>query len=91
MKCKELVDFLTEYQEGKLPLHKRLFFEFHLKLCPPCKEFLETYRASIKLGKKCCCHSDEIPPTVPEEFIQAVLKASKATPCDKPESKTEIH
>ena len=90
MKCKALVDFLTDYEEGALPLYKRISFEFHLKFCPPCRVFLETYRATIKLGKKCCCPNDDVPPCVPEEFVQAVLKASRATPCDPPPSDTSL-
>ena len=84
MRCKDLIAFITEYEEGSLPKYKKFFFELHLKICPPCREFLESFHTSIKLGKKCCCPESQVPPTVPEDFIQAVLRASQAKPSDVP-------
>jgi hypothetical protein len=88
MNCKELIDFLTEYDQGTLAMHKRLMFDLHLKLCPPCKKFLDDYRAAIKMGKKCCCPKQEPALAyVPEEFIQAVLKAKAAMPLPQEKAK----
>jgi anti-sigma factor RsiW len=78
MTCRELVEFLMEYDSDALPAGQREEFEFHLTKCPPCKCFLETYRETIRLGKKACCDEDgPVPEQVPEELIQAILAARK--------------
>lgn len=48
--CAELMDLLVDYLEGDLtePQEERL--EFHLELCPPCVNFVESYK---KTGKIC--------------------------------------
>ena len=43
MTCRELIDFIMEYLDGELPQEQRSVFEEHLKLCPPCLEYLESY------------------------------------------------
>ena len=76
MTCRELIDFLMDYQAGELPAAQRTSFEAHLKLCPPCVTYLETYEETIKLGKSACTNPDDaVDDQVPEELVQAILNA----------------
>jgi anti-sigma factor RsiW len=52
MACKELVELVTEYLEGILPLIDRQRFEDHLKDCPHCVTYLDQMRQTIRtLGR----------------------------------------
>jgi anti-sigma factor RsiW len=47
MSCKELVELVTEYDEGTLPAADRARFDAHLGLCPPCVEYLAQMQRTI--------------------------------------------
>ena len=47
--CRELVELVTAYIEGALPLHERARFEAHLAVCQGCTNYLEQMRQTIKL------------------------------------------
>ena len=47
LRCKDIHELATEYQEGALPLRRRLAVWVHLRLCDACRIFvaqLETTR-----------------------------------------------
>lgn len=48
--CAEMMDLLVDYLEGDLGEAEIDRLELHLDLCPPCVNFLETYK---KTGKVC--------------------------------------
>ncbi len=76
MNCQECVEFLMAYLEGTLPPEELRVFEEHMRRCPPCVDYLETYRRTVELGKAACrCESEEIPAEVPEGLIRAILAA----------------
>lgn len=72
MNCRECYDFLMDYLDGQLPADERAAFEAHLARCPPCVAYLDTYRATIELGKSALRGE---PCQLPEELVQAILKA----------------
>jgi anti-sigma factor RsiW len=48
--CQEVVEIVTDYLDGKLApelVHK---LEEHLKLCPPCVEYVEQMRTTTRLA-----------------------------------------
>ena len=47
--CKELVELVTDYLEGAMPLEDRLQFEEHIAICPPCRVHLEQMRQTIEI------------------------------------------
>jgi predicted anti-sigma-YlaC factor YlaD len=76
MTCREFVDFLISYIDENLAEAPRAVFEEHMRLCPPCEDYLETYRDTIRLGKFACRDEAGAPPEdAPEELIQAILAA----------------
>lgn len=83
--CRQLIDFIADYREGRLEEGVRTVFESHLDECPPCKKYLDTYETTADLVRKACCEGDEEsgggggerPPKAPEALIQAILAAKK--------------
>jgi anti-sigma factor RsiW len=54
MACRELVNVITDYLEGKLSETDRGRFEAHLEECPYCRNYLEQMRETISaLGGLC--------------------------------------
>jgi hypothetical protein len=49
MTCKELVELVTEYLEGTLPVAMRTRMEQHLSGCDGCTNYLEQMRQTIRL------------------------------------------
>jgi anti-sigma factor RsiW len=47
LSCKELVELVTEYLEGKLPPSERKRFDDHLAGCDGCTTYLEQMRLTI--------------------------------------------
>ena len=64
MSCKELVELVTDYLEGRLTGAELAGFEEHLSECPPCNVYLEQMRTTLRaLGR------------IPEETISADARA----------------
>lgn len=60
MTCRELVELVTDYLEGRLPTGERERFEDHVDLCDGCQAYMEQMRATLAaLGR------------IPEETISA--------------------
>lgn len=78
MNCQEMAEFLAQYLEGELPAEQAEVFKGHLDKCGHCVDYVENYKAVIKLGKECVCHEgDMMPKEVPPELIRAILDARK--------------
>ena len=74
-----MVEFLMAYLDGELTDAQREAFDGHMRICPPCGVYLETYKETVRLGKcVCSADSDDLPADVPEGLIQAILSARDA-------------
>ena len=49
LNCKERVEVVTDYHEGRMPAERRLLLEEHLAFCDWCQTYLEQLRATIRL------------------------------------------
>ena len=79
MTCRELVDFLLEYQSDELPSEQRAVFDAHLGECPPCLAYMKSYGQTVQLGRDACQDGDEIPGDCPEALVNAILAARAAS------------
>jgi anti-sigma factor RsiW len=76
MTCREVADFLTDYVAGTLAGDIRAQFDRHLSVCPNCRAYLATYRATIELGRRAFAIPDANAQTeVPAELLSAILNA----------------
>lgn len=48
--CREIVQLVTEYLEGRMPAETRVRFERHVAICPPCRGFLSQMRETLRLS-----------------------------------------
>ena len=77
--CKEFEEFVLSYLDGELPVKQRSMFEWHIRICRECREYLAAYQRSIELGQAVLHDPDQsLPADVPEDLIKAILKARKA-------------
>jgi len=74
MTCRQFEDFIVSYLDGSLDKGARRAFETHIRACRACHDYLAAYRETIVLGKRVFDGLDEIPATVPEDLVLAVLK-----------------
>lgn len=49
MPCQELVEVVTDYLEGALPVEDLMRFEAHLAECDACREYLAQIRRTVSL------------------------------------------
>jgi anti-sigma factor RsiW len=52
MTCRELAELLIDFVSDELPPDVRARLERHLRACPPCESYLETYQITIRLTRK---------------------------------------
>ena len=76
MTCQEMVDFLMAYLDGELPAIQVTEFEGHMNMCPPCVDYLNTYKRTVELGKQACEDpAGPVPDAVPDRLVEAILAA----------------
>ena len=74
--CREFEEFVLRYLDGELPSKQAKIFEWHLRICRECREYLAAYRRTIEIGIAVLGPADEsVPDDVPENLIKGVLDA----------------
>jgi anti-sigma factor RsiW len=69
MACRELVELVTDYLEGRLPPADRDRFDAHLGACDGCTAYLEQMRQTLAaLGR---IPEESISPRAREELLHA--------------------
>lgn len=75
--CQELIEFLDDYVEQRLPPARRAMFDDHLfRCCAHCREYLEEYVATVRLTRALSAGgagAEEA--AVPQELLEAVKAA----------------
>jgi anti-sigma factor RsiW len=89
MTCRELIDFLDDYLAGDLPADQRTAFDRHLSLCVDCRNYLASYKDTIRLGKSAFAADAppmdrDVPADVPDGLLKAILAATTGAP-NRPE------
>jgi anti-sigma factor RsiW len=78
--CREVLDFLMAYLDAELSADQKHEFERHLKVCPSCVNYLESYKETIRLGKASMQDLDSTAQgVVPEGLIRAIRQAREAS------------
>lgn len=66
--CKDLVDLITDYLEGTLTPPERRRFETHLDQCPPCRNYMEQMRGTIRAVGR--LSEESLSPAVRDQLLQ---------------------
>ena len=69
--CREVLEFLGDYDAGELDPMRNSAFERHLELCASCRNYLDSYRVTIRLEKD--AFEDDALADPPEELVAAIL------------------
>lgn len=72
--CRQLIDFLDDYVEGTQPPDVRAAFEQHLSVCKACRDYLATYRDTIRLTRA-SGNDDAVTTGAPADLVRAILRA----------------
>lgn len=75
MTCQDVVEFLMQYLDDELPPEQKEVLQKHLSTCPPCRQYLNSYQETIRLGTAALCGEDAICQEIPEDLVQAILQA----------------
>lgn len=68
MTCREFVELMTDYLEGRMPLLTRMRFHLHLGMCLGCRIYLRQMKQTIRtLGH---LPPEPAPPKVREELLR---------------------
>ena len=76
--CCQLAELLFDYVSGELPDDRRALLEEHLRRCPPCVVYVETYRVTIRLTK--CLPKREMPPDVAQRLRSVLERECRGQP-----------
>lgn len=49
--CRQIVELVTDYLEGRMPLEERTQFEHHLVFCEGCRIYLEQIRQTLRAAR----------------------------------------
>jgi anti-sigma factor RsiW len=66
--CREAVELVTDYLEGRLPRRQRRRFEAHLRDCPHCTAYLEQIRTTIRVAGE--VDTDQLEPEARDALIE---------------------
>ena len=71
--CREVFEMLSEYIDGELPVDTCEQIERHIADCPPCVQFVESLRKSVKAFRD--YQPGEHPPPLSPEAKAQLAKA----------------
>ena len=80
MNCREFFGFLDDFLGESLDAATLETFARHVKLCPPCLRYLETYQTTVEIAHRAELADGPVEPSVPEELIQAILDSRSPLP-----------
>jgi anti-sigma factor RsiW len=67
--CRQMVELVSDYLEGKLDAPARERFDEHLAVCPDCQEYVEQVRETVRaLGR---LPEEALSPTARDELLRA--------------------
>lgn len=75
--CKDFIEFLDAYFDESLTSERRTVFDAHLGECAHCRNYLDEYRATVRLTRALGQPTDSKlnPKAAPRSVIDAVRKA----------------
>jgi anti-sigma factor RsiW len=76
--CQELVELITEYLEDTLPSERRLAFEQHIAICPPCRGYLTQIRRTVAAAGELT--EDDLPPVAREAMLEVFRDWRRSSP-----------
>lgn len=76
MTCRELTDFLDRYLDDELPIDVERTCEAHVRICPDCRAYLETYARTIEVVRKSGARQRKV--ELPESLVAVILQSVRS-------------
>ena len=77
--CAEFEEFILRYLDNELTEKQRSVFEWHLRLCRECREYLAAYERALEVTRaELADPQAPVSDDVPEDLIKAILDARDA-------------
>jgi anti-sigma factor RsiW len=78
MTCREFVELVTDYLEGRLPDAERERFEGHVAICPGCQAYVAQMEATLRaLGR---IPEDSLSPEARDHLLHAFRDWKQSRP-----------
>jgi anti-sigma factor RsiW len=72
--CREFVELMDLYHDGILPASQSRSFESHLGRCPRCREYLNSYEATVRSAHAAMKPAeDRTADSIPEDLVKKIL------------------
>jgi len=71
--CREFVEFLADFLSDQLPPEEHAAFEAHLRACPDCARYAQSYATTTRLAALARRGDAEVPRDVPQELVESIL------------------
>jgi anti-sigma factor RsiW len=78
MNCRQLAELLIDFVSGELSPEMAERIQKHLRCCPPCEIYLETYQLTIRLTRRLPC--TPLPPELAGRLRTVLEEASRQSP-----------
>lgn len=82
--CRDVLEFLDLFIDGELPPEHAANFKIHTDKCPPCREYLKTYRETLRLTNICGEHAhkpeQDAASTFPDGLVRAIMNSINNSP-----------
>jgi anti-sigma factor RsiW len=76
LRCRDLVELLTEYLEGGLDPATASTLEAHLAGCQPCTAFLNTYRGAVQAARR--LKEEDLPTELRQRLVTFLRQRTRA-------------
>ncbi len=77
--CAEFEEFVLRYLDNELTEKQRSVFEWHLRLCRECREYLAAYQRALEVTRAELSEPHApVGTDMPEDLIKAILDARDA-------------
>jgi anti-sigma factor RsiW len=73
VKCRDAIEGLGNFVDGVLPVTERLRLTLHLRQCKHCRNYLQSYRITLRAAQ---AMRDDMRADVPDSLVERIVRAS---------------
>jgi predicted anti-sigma-YlaC factor YlaD len=73
--CQQVLDFLSDYVDGRLSASELAPFDEHLAVCPQCVDYFENFKATLAACRSLRNAQFQTLPPLPEKLVHAIVAA----------------
>jgi anti-sigma factor RsiW len=75
--CRELIEFLDDYVDGRLSEERHSMFERHLSGCVECVDYLDSYQRTVTMTGD-IGQLEQAAEDAPPDLVNAIITAQRA-------------